>query len=183
MKRCPTCNRTFTDPNLSFCLQDGMTLVEDERAPDLEKATEMFSSPPPTMQMPPPRPTERVGAFGNAPPSPQPYGWANDSPQVWRPPPPPARPTGGQQQTLAIISLVLGLLSITFGWICGGPVFGLFAVILGGIALMQIKSSPAQHTGKPFAIVGMITGGLALLVTIAMMAFWFIMLIIGSVSH
>jgi hypothetical protein len=27
MKRCPTCNRTFTDPNLSFCIEDGTPLV------------------------------------------------------------------------------------------------------------------------------------------------------------
>ncbi|MFN2530421.1 MAG: nuclear transport factor 2 family protein [Pyrinomonadaceae bacterium] len=27
MKRCPTCNRTFNDPNLSFCIDDGTPLV------------------------------------------------------------------------------------------------------------------------------------------------------------
>ncbi|CAN5656614.1 hypothetical protein BH18ACI4_BH18ACI4_25510 [soil metagenome] len=27
MKRCPTCNKTFTDPNLSFCLDDGTPLI------------------------------------------------------------------------------------------------------------------------------------------------------------
>ncbi len=27
MKRCPTCNKTFTDPNLSFCLDDGAPLI------------------------------------------------------------------------------------------------------------------------------------------------------------
>jgi hypothetical protein len=32
MKRCSTCNRTFTDPNLSYCIEDGtpLTPVEDE---------------------------------------------------------------------------------------------------------------------------------------------------------
>lgn len=28
MKRCPACNRTFTDPNLSFCIDDGTPLVD-----------------------------------------------------------------------------------------------------------------------------------------------------------
>lgn len=28
MKRCPTCNRTYTDPNLSFCVEDGTPLTE-----------------------------------------------------------------------------------------------------------------------------------------------------------
>ena len=34
MKRCPTCNKTFTDPNLSFCTDDGTPLVKvvDESA-------------------------------------------------------------------------------------------------------------------------------------------------------
>lgn len=27
MKRCPTCNQTYTDPNLSFCVDDGTPLV------------------------------------------------------------------------------------------------------------------------------------------------------------
>ena len=32
MKRCSTCNRTYTDPNLSFCIDDGtpLTTVETE---------------------------------------------------------------------------------------------------------------------------------------------------------
>lgn len=37
MKRCPTCNRTFTDQSLSFCLDDGTPLVQaDVPAPDPE---------------------------------------------------------------------------------------------------------------------------------------------------
>ena len=30
MKRCPTCNKTFTDRNLSFCIEDGTPLIEVE---------------------------------------------------------------------------------------------------------------------------------------------------------
>ena len=33
MKRCPSCNRTFTDVSLNFCLEDGTPLVNDT-APD-----------------------------------------------------------------------------------------------------------------------------------------------------
>src|SRR5258705_7294352 len=29
MKRCPTCNKTFTDQTLSFCIDDGTPLIED----------------------------------------------------------------------------------------------------------------------------------------------------------
>ena len=29
MKRCPTCNRTYTDPNLSYCIDDGTPLTTE----------------------------------------------------------------------------------------------------------------------------------------------------------
>ena len=34
MKRCPTCNKTFTDRNLSFCIDDGTPLVPVNNPPD-----------------------------------------------------------------------------------------------------------------------------------------------------
>ena len=34
MKRCPTCNKTFTDRNLSFCIDDGTPLVPVADPPD-----------------------------------------------------------------------------------------------------------------------------------------------------
>jgi hypothetical protein len=34
MKRCPTCNKTFTDRNLSFCIDDGTPLVPVDDPPD-----------------------------------------------------------------------------------------------------------------------------------------------------
>ncbi|HEX3253235.1 MAG TPA: DUF4440 domain-containing protein [Pyrinomonadaceae bacterium] len=37
MKRCSTCNRTFTDPNLRFCIEDGTPLTDVE--PDDETTT------------------------------------------------------------------------------------------------------------------------------------------------
>jgi len=34
VKRCPTCNKTFTDRNLSFCIEDGTPLVPVDNSPD-----------------------------------------------------------------------------------------------------------------------------------------------------
>jgi uncharacterized protein DUF4440 len=34
VKRCPTCNKTFTDRNLSFCIEDGTPLVPVDDLPD-----------------------------------------------------------------------------------------------------------------------------------------------------
>lgn len=43
MKRCPTCNRTFTDQNLVFCTDDGTPLVTVTAE---EQPTEMYPPPP-----------------------------------------------------------------------------------------------------------------------------------------
>ena len=39
MKRCPTCNQTFSDPNLSFCIEDGTPLVKADAPADDAEAT------------------------------------------------------------------------------------------------------------------------------------------------
>jgi Domain of unknown function (DUF4190) len=186
MKRCPTCNSTFDDEYLSYCTTDGTVLVRDEGPASLEsQETVLFGEPPPTVVMPPPRPTEFVAQAPNAPTPPAPYGWANESPPEWAPPPPPVPFRGNTrpaQQGLAVASLILGLVSITFGWICGGPIFGLLAVVLGTVALMQIKKNPQQYTGKPLALIGLTTGGLTLLIYLAIMAVWIVMMIIAAAS-
>ncbi len=53
MKSCPTCNKTFTDPNLSFCIDDGTPLVsvaapEDETTVISSATSAIGSNPPPT---------------------------------------------------------------------------------------------------------------------------------------
>ncbi len=72
MKRCPTCQRTFTDDTQKFCANDGTPLVNDEPAFDPEAtvmslssqlASEEPSSPsPPSPQQPPPNPYYSPGA-------------------------------------------------------------------------------------------------------------------------
>ena len=47
---------------------------------------------------------------------------------------------------------------------------------------MQIKKNPQQHSGKPMALAGLITGGIALLINLAIIAFWIVMMIIGAAS-
>ncbi|MFN2492015.1 MAG: hypothetical protein ABR501_03920, partial [Pyrinomonadaceae bacterium] len=114
MKRCPTCNQEFTDEWLTFCTQDGTSLVEVQTSP---------YEPPPTLAYPPMPPSVS--------PSEQPtmdLPEAYQPPQAeiikqqslqpgWNPPPPPAYSTA-PQQSLAIASLVLGIVSLTIGWCC-----------------------------------------------------------------
>ena len=50
MKRCPTCNRTYTDPNLSFCVEDGTPLRTEEPA---DESTVVSPYRPPAQYVPP----------------------------------------------------------------------------------------------------------------------------------
>src|SRR5215207_9939828 len=80
MKRCPTCNRTYTDLSLNFCLEDGTPLTTAAPAGPDPNATIRYppardtSEPPPTEiyrpqpQVAPPRPT--------TPAPPPPTQWA-----------------------------------------------------------------------------------------------------------
>lgn len=187
MKRCPKCNSTFDEEHLIYCTTDGTVLVLDEDTSALElPETELLIEPPVTMVMPP-RPTEYVPQAPNAPTPPAPYSWANDSPPAWVPPPPPipyvSAARSSQQQGTAVASLILGLISITFGWICGGPIFGLLAVVLAAVALTQIKRNPQQYGGKPIALAGLIMGGIALLVSVGLIVLWLVMVIIGAATN
>ncbi|HKO59859.1 MAG TPA: hypothetical protein VJV03_01755 [Pyrinomonadaceae bacterium] len=54
MKRCPTCNRTYTDTSLNFCLEDGTPLVAGASPMHDPNATIRYGEPPDTN----PPPTE-----------------------------------------------------------------------------------------------------------------------------
>lgn len=75
MKRCPTCNRTYTDPALNFCLEDGTPLAADAPAID-PNATIRYpvardtTEPPPTEIYHPPPPV--VTPRQTSPPPPPP---------------------------------------------------------------------------------------------------------------
>ena len=52
--------------------------------------------------------------------------------------------------------MVTGILGLVMG--CLGPLPGIAAVVLGWMALSQIKKSPYTTGGKPMAIIGLVTG-------------------------
>jgi len=90
----------------------------------------------------------------------QPWQSPRPAPPVWQPPPPPYRPATPANQGLALASMLTGLLGLVLG--CLGPLPGVAAVVLGYMALQQIKKSPQTVGGKPMAIIGLITGGLTI---------------------
>src|SRR5215216_1870215 len=108
MKRCPTCNRTYSDLSLNFCLEDGTPLATDGPPVD-PNATIRYpagrdtSEPPPTEIYRPepavvsPRPT--------TPPPPRPA-----PPREWTPSPAPASP---RKKSKAIWWILGGLVALT----------------------------------------------------------------------
>jgi len=67
-----------------------------------------------------------------------------------------------QDQTLPIISLVLGILAVIIGCCYGGLPLGAGAIITGVIALNQEKEDSAKYGGRGLAIAGIITGAVGL---------------------
>lgn len=65
---------------------------------------------------------------------------------------------------MALWSMGLGIFCFVFFWLCCWPL-GPLPVILGFVALSQIKANPHQ-TGEGFAITGIVTGALATLLGI-----------------
>lgn len=90
---------------------------------------------------------------------------------------PPA--VGGQNQTLAIVSLVLGILNVTI--CCGsGLLLGTAALILGFIARGKAKDNPDEYGGEKFALIGMITGALGIVLSIVIIV---VQIVFGGLAN
>ena len=118
MKRCPTCNRTYTDLSLNFCLEDGTPLTTDQPGGVDPNATLRYPSPRDTAEPPPTeiyRPAPSTATPRPAPP----------------PPPPPP-----QQQWSPTPTQAPRKKSNAVWWILGG--FAALVVIGVGLVVMLI---------------------------------------------
>jgi hypothetical protein len=183
MKRCPSCDRTYTDDALSFCPNDGTPLVTDAPPASFDPQATIMASPPKVsapsgpFDQPsgptdwPSQPPAAQSDWGSQSPS-QPGGWGSGGGYQpgqaigstgWQAPPPPPFPGAGtQNKTLAITSLVLGILSL----VCFGIVTGPIAIILGFMAVNKEKNEPALYGGKGMAYVGIALGALSVVFTL-----------------
>ncbi len=112
MKRCPQCNRTYTDDGLSFCLDDGSPLLSSSAPPP--------SDPSATVQYPQARDTsaQPTIAFnsGQAQVPPPPPISSPMPPPAWSPMPPPAT------QKRSIWPWVLGICAVIVLMLIGGGI-------------------------------------------------------------
>ena len=76
----------------------------------------------------------------------------------------------GQNKTLAIVSLVTGILGLTI--CCGGLLPSLAAILTGVMARSKASQNPSEFGGAGMATAGIITGVLGLLAGILVLIFW-----------
>ncbi len=72
----------------------------------------------------------------------------------------------GQNQTLAIVSLILGILSVLC---CAWFLPGIVAVVLGFMAKSKAEQNPNEYGGRGLALGGIITGGISVVLGIIVM--------------
>ena len=88
----------------------------------------------------------------------------------------------GQNQTLATVSLCLGIASVTIGWCCSlGLLLSPAALITGFIALSQIKKDPQTNGGKGLAIGGIVAGAIYLAVFVLIIIIYGIAIFFGNI--
>jgi uncharacterized protein DUF4190 len=168
MRRCPTCNQAFEEDWLTFCTQDGTTLVDDS-TPSTE--------PPPTVLAPEAAgsPVSSEQATWNLSAAEQVVSVPQWQPQsaapVWQPPPPPIN-LHPPNKSLATAAMIVGILSV----LCLGPIPAIFAIGLGGMSLSQINKEPARVGGKQMAWAGIITGGVSIVIYGALIILYIIVI-------
>jgi hypothetical protein len=133
------------------------------------------------------QPQSPPGQMGNDP-------FASQQPQAeWNPPPvpmqnwqdqnlgantpfqpPPAN--AGQNNTLAVVSLVLGVLS----FLCLGFLGSIPAIITGYMQRNNIKNNPSEYGGGGMAMAGMILGALNLVLNVIFIAIWLMLVLSGG---
>jgi hypothetical protein len=166
MKRCPTCNQTFEEQWLSFCTQDGTTLIDDAVTP---------IGPPPTIMAPASDAPAWNTPSADLPPSSPEWRPPQRVVPEWQPPPPPAYVQ--QSKSLATAAMIFGIISVTVGWLCFGPLVAIAAIIMGVVALSQIKKTPERFGGKQMAWIGVVTGSVAVL---GIIIFYVFVIVAGS---
>jgi Domain of unknown function (DUF4190) len=160
MKICPNCRQTYNDDQLNFCLNDGSFLSS---APDNEPRTIIMDQPRVTNQT-------NWQQENYQPPT----VWQNQQSIQNQQSNLPMR-INSKDQTLPIISLILGVLAVIIGCCYGGIPLGAGAIITGVIALNNEKADPTQYGGRELAIAGIITGAVGFSISI-------IVILIAAVS-
>ena len=178
MKKCPKCGQTYDDKDLNFCYNDGELLsysIDETPTRVLSDRPGYADDPPPTEFMGSARVTSETNWN---PPQAPPAVWQGNQPDLTFSQFPA---NAAANQTLAIVSLGLGVGAITIGWCCSsGFILSPAALITGFIALSQIKKNQERFSGRGFALGGIITASIFLLIYLVFIIIYIIALVLGG---
>lgn len=167
MKRCPTCNRTYTDESLMFCADDGTRLVseaapaEPVNAPPSSQPTIAYTPPPPAASyQPTPKKRKWLAVIALV------FGvlalpfllYSLSQPILWE--------YGFRNARLDTLFLTFWGVVTVFG-----IVLGIVSVIAGIVALGVSIKKPAQYGGRLLAVVGPVLSILLMVLVIGAVAF------------
>lgn len=107
-------------------------------------------------------------------------GYSEFAPMLARaiPPLPAPRPISvapaPRNNSMAVLGLVMGVLSITCGMCCCyGVPFNVLGIIFSLVALAQIQNDPQSHQSRPLAIAGLVLSILSLVASALMLILGF----------
>jgi hypothetical protein len=175
---CSLCARFYQ--GRAYCAEHAANRVSE--GPPPSPMTGSFPAPPEGAAAPPPGvllPGPSLAPQGTARLEPLPMeqrpGWTQES--LVRP------PSGAEQYGIA--GLIIGLISLPLMFCCGilaplGALTSLASLALGGMAVAQAKTARDPQQARTFGIISLVIGGIALLGSLAMMAFLALGLFGGS---
>ncbi|HXF43663.1 MAG TPA: DUF4190 domain-containing protein [Pyrinomonadaceae bacterium] len=170
MKKCPECGQTYNDDGLNFCLADGARL--EFVGQTFSHQSKAYDDAPPTLIAGQARVTNPSAFEYPYPPASGPMTQASYQP-------PQVMMAASPNQTLPIISLVLGIASLVLVCCHGGFLLGIPAIITGFIGMKNEERDPVRYGGKALAIGGMILGVVSLISSIFLLIFG----ILGQFIH
>ncbi len=161
----PATSEMAPPPSPFSVVEPGPVEVEPA-APAFEPEPEPFQEAPTMIQPdfnPPFEPATAPVQEWTPPPAPD-ASWQNQEIGSNTPFQPPMAGMEGQNKTLAIVSLVLGILGMTV--CCGGLLPSIAAIITGVMARGKVNENPAEYGGSGMAMGGLITGVIGLILGI-----------------
>lgn len=87
-------------------------------------------------------------------------------------PGPISLPAVPRNNSMAIASLVLGILSVTIALCCYGLPFNVLGIIFSLVALQQIKADPQNQRGSGMAVAGLVLSIISLVFAGLLLAFY-----------
>lgn len=105
--------------------------------------------------------------------------------------PGPGQPLGGPPpgyapvlptNTKATAALITGITTLVLSWCCGLGVLGVVAVVLGLKGRSEVRMSQGTQTGEGLALAGIVTGALAVLIGLVVIALIIVVVATGSAA-